>query len=315
MQRQRARPIFVVGKQRSGTTGLANHLCEHPSIAGVQHEAHWGIHESGYYPYVVDRYGPLDRWSNFREFVAVMSASDYFRLTGVGTEFMLSLYPTSYSDFFGAVMRKFARRRGAQYWIEKTPEHTKYALQLARTYPSASFIGLVRPVEDVVASSVANIETSQNNAPNRARLLTLIRLVLGWTYYAKSIAELKRQCPSRTLFVRYEDFQARPSRLLQDICGHLHLEYDEAMETVPYARNTSFSGDSSRRQTLNDGEQVLISLLARALEAVPYTALRSLDTVVKALRPTPDLPDWFFKLAERPSNCSETLRPLSSPEP
>jgi len=315
MQRQRARPIFVIGKQRSGTTGLANHLCEHPSIAGVQHEAHWGIHESGYYPYVVDRYGPLDRWPNFREFVAVMSASDYFRLTGVGPEFMLSLYPTSYSAFFGAVMRAFARRRGAQYWIEKTPEHTKYALQLAHTYPASTFIGLVRPVEDVVASSLAHAEASPKNGPKRARLRTLIRLVLGWTYYAKSIAELKRQFPNRTLFVRYDDFQARPSRLLQNICDHLHLEYDETMETVPYGRNTSFSEDSSRRQTLKDREKVLISLLERALEPVPYTALRSLDTIVRALRPIPDLPDWFFKLSERSSSCSETLRSLSSSEP
>lgn len=91
-------PIPVVGKHRSGTTGLANHLCEHSAIEGVQHEAHGGIHESGYYSHVSRRYSPLHRRVHFREFVEVLSASDYFRLAGIDKSFMLSLSETSPSD-------------------------------------------------------------------------------------------------------------------------------------------------------------------------------------------------------------------------
>lgn len=42
-------PVFVVGRNRSGTTWLANQLCEHPDIAGVQQERRHGIHESAYF--------------------------------------------------------------------------------------------------------------------------------------------------------------------------------------------------------------------------------------------------------------------------
>lgn len=54
-------PVFVVGRNRSGTTWLANQLCEHPDIVGVQHERHHGIHESAYFGLIDGRFGASGR--------------------------------------------------------------------------------------------------------------------------------------------------------------------------------------------------------------------------------------------------------------
>ena len=304
MKQEDATPIFVIGKHRSGTTGLANHLCEHTDVAGVQHEAHWGIHESGYYPYVVDRYGSLDCWPNFRAFVEVMNASDYFRLAGIEKEYMLSLYPTSYAGFFKAAMDEFARRRGVRYWLEKTPEHTKYAPRLAHTFSSARFVAIIRNVEAVIASSLAQLSSPLEST----HPLTLTRLVSGWVYYTKTIFRLNSRFPQRTVIVRYDNFRDKPSAILRKVCANLGIDYDDQMTTVPYAHNTSFPNESSRR-ALQPRHETLIALLSGMLQKVPHVTFRSLDQLARALRSTPNLPDWFFKLSDRDLRSSSVEVP------
>jgi len=111
-------PLFVLGKQRSGTTWLGNLLLDHPSIAGVAHAAHRGIHESAFFSHVDGRYGDLSVRQNFIEFASVMAESDYFRLAEVSFKDIMSLHPDDYAGVFRTVMYCFARRRGARYWIE-----------------------------------------------------------------------------------------------------------------------------------------------------------------------------------------------------
>jgi hypothetical protein len=57
-------PLYVFGMARSGTTSLANLLLRHWEIAGIEHEKHKGIHESGYFSFVDGRYGSLDDPAN-----------------------------------------------------------------------------------------------------------------------------------------------------------------------------------------------------------------------------------------------------------
>ena len=47
-----------------------------------------------------------------------------------------------------------ADRRGARYWLEKTPAHTLHARFLRRAFGDAVFLAMVRDYREVVASNV-----------------------------------------------------------------------------------------------------------------------------------------------------------------
>jgi len=297
---KRPTPVFVVGKHRSGTTGLANQLCQNTSIAGVQHEKHWGIHESGYFTYLAGRYGPLDSWTNFREFVEVMSASDYFRLTGLSKKFALSLFPTTYSDFFASIMNEFARRCGTPFWLEKSPSHTKKLTWIARSFPSAKFVAIVRNVEEVVGSTLAKKDL---RARSSSRALKIIRTVFGWIYYNKSIFELKQRNEGRIEVVKFEDFREEPKDVLLGICSFIGVEYDEEMLIETYAHNSSFDDSNYRGSSLLVRERMFIRLLAESLEKIPHEMYRVSDILKDCVGTRRhNLPKWFFKLSDQELN-------------
>jgi hypothetical protein len=310
---ERPGSIFVLGKHRSGTTGLANHLCEHPNIAGVQHEQHWGIHESGFFTYVEGRYGTLSHWPTYREFVEVMSASDYFRLTEIGKEYMLSLWPTTYAGFFGAVMREHARRQKSRFWIEKSPSHTKKALSLAKEYPEARFVAIIRDVSDVVASSLSHHDGREEPDPEGAeRLLMVVRILLGWVYYNKSIYALKEYYPCRTKVIKFEKFVGDKEEVLRGVCNFLGVEFRSGMCTLPYSRNSSFSNKKKREKAMSEVEKRYTRQLASILTKVPYGGYNALNYLYDRLRTKPDLPKWFFRLSDQESGVSATSRKSES---
>lgn len=295
-------PVFVIGKHRSGTTGLANHLCEHSEISGVQHEKHWGIHESGYYAYVAGRYGSLKSWSNFREFVEVMSASDYFQLAGIEKEYMISLWPTTYADFFRSVMDEFARRRGTSMWLEKSPAHTKRALWLAEQYPQSRFVAIIRNVGDVAASSLFHSYDNGKGEPEPAglkRFSQVARVVAGWVYYNKSIYALHRQYPSRVTILKYGSFVQNKQNILNNVCSFLNVDFDEKICTPPYSRNTSFSDEKTRSKSMTETERRYARRLADIFEKIPYSVYWVLDNLADRLEGKSALPSWFFRISSQ----------------
>jgi len=293
-------PVFVVGKHRSGTTGLANHLCRHPEVACVQHQQHWGVHESGYFAYVEGRYGPLSHRSNYREFVEVMSASDYFRLAGIEKDYMLSLWPTTYFSFLETTMIKFAEQRKARYWLEKSPGHTKRVLQLAKKYPSARFVAIIRDVEDVVASSLSKLSNRKVSEYGiGARAIVLHRVVIGWVFYNKMIYALQRRYPFRTKTVRYKNFLESKESVLEDLCCFLEVDYIEDMCTLSYTRNSSFSSTRDRMKSMTAREKKYSQRLASVLTQIPHQVYWMLHRLYKQIYPKTPLPEWYFRLSDR----------------
>jgi len=296
-------PIFVIGKHRSGTTGLANHICQHTNIAGVQHREHWGIHESGYFTYLAGRYGSLESWPNFREFVEIFTASDYFTLTDLNKNFVLSLFPTSYSDFFKSVMDEFARQHSAPLWLEKSPTHTKKALWLAKKYPTARFVAIIRDVEDVVASVLAKADM---NLQSKYKLTVASRVVYAWVYYNKTISELSKKYSSRSITVHFGEFCNDKECVLRRITSFLGVDYQPDMVTKAYKPNTSFSGKQTRNRLLSEREKAFIRQLASMLNTIPYEAYWALDTLRNYIwKKEPELPKWFFRLSDQKLNTEK----------
>lgn len=283
------KPVFILGKHRSGTTWLANQLCQHSMVAGITHSRHFGICESGYFTYVNNRYGDLARKSNFVEFVEVISASDYFRLGGASKEFLYSLWPATYEEIFRAVMDNYAVKQNAVYWLEKSPSHSILAHQLAAIYPDAKFISIERDVEATVASTIALSRYEKVNGPIRQR--TILYTVLSWTMYAKILKSFSSQT-QRIKTVRYDALRSDLKSTLQNICNFLELPFEPKMCEQAFSRNSSFQ-NNQREFALSNNERILVRSAQRLFEIIPMSALHSVHRF-RAARNRQSLPNWYF---------------------
>lgn len=287
-----ATPLFVLGKQRSGTTWLANQLCEHSSIKGPRHTHHGGIHESAYFSHIYNRYGKLDQKTNYVEFVEAIAASDLMQILEVDKAFLYSLWPTSYEAVFRSVMDRYADARGARYWLDKTPEHTLLVDELAALYPDAKFIAITRDVHDVVNSTVGRY----GDELMRRRELRLTKATLSWSRHRKTIARFAH-ASDRILVIRYETLRSNTEQVYCQICNFLELEFEPDMLKQAYKANTTFQKGRERDKTLSVSDRQLIRVVAELGNVIPLPLLNGLGPRNGLGGASEEkLPSWFFSM-------------------
>jgi hypothetical protein len=285
-------PVFVLGLQRSGTTWLANVLANHPNAVAVQAEDHFGIHESIFFSHFARAYGDLDDDLNFRRFAAEFTTSDYYMLTGLPPDWLLSDRPGSYPEAFRNVMDEMARRRGGvQLWIEKSPTHTLLAEELAAAFPDARFVGIERRPEPVIASQLRLDGDEPLRYPRR--LLRLLSMCLTYSLNQRWLARFCREC-DRCRSTSYEALSANPARETERICAFLGVRFTDSMLDLPWRRNTSFEGRHQRSGSLNSLDRALVTVAVALLRLVPLSLLRSFHDRRKA-RHGIEWPDWCWR--------------------
>lgn len=286
--------VFILGKQRSGTTGLANHLCEHNNVEGIQSPIHQGIHESAFFSHVYGRYGSLKRKTNYVELLSVFLSSDYYKLSDVSAEYLESLWPVTYTEFFEKFMDRHTKNNGSNIWVEKTPPHTKISRFLARVYPHAYFVGIVRNLRDVIKSRLAyESETCKRITGKRNRAISIVNMARSWFVYKECIVNLKQKYPDRVYYVEYDKLDKEKSKVLEEICQFLGVNFDPTMKSYYFEKNTSF--DSHKRRKISQSESLLL-LLFNFLFYIIYSILpvnpqQYPDNSCGCF----DLPNWFFK--------------------
>ena len=287
-----AAPLFVLGKQRSGTTWLANQLCEHSLIDGPRHEHHGGIHESVYFSHVYGRYGDLAQKTNYVEFVEAMAVSDLMRILEVDKAFLYSLWPTHYEAIFRIVMNRYAESRGARYWLDKTPRHTLLVSDLAAMYPDAKFIAIIRDVHDVVNSTVSRY----GKRLMRFRGLRLAKATLSWTRHRKTIERFAEDS-DRIFVTSYEVLRNETEDVYRQMCAFLELEFEPTMLKQAYKSNTTFRPGRDRDKTLSPADRRFIGAVATLGRFIPLPVLNSLGQE-RRLGGDADnkLPQWFYSM-------------------
>jgi sulfotransferase family protein len=285
-------PVFVLGLQRSGTTWLANVLANHPSAVAVQAEDHFGIHESIFFSHFARAYGDLADDLNFRRFAAEFTTSDYYVLTGLAPDWLLSDRPRSYPEAFRDVMDEMARRRGgAQLWIEKSPTHTLLAEELAAAFPDARFVGIERRPAPVIASQLRLDGDEPPRYPRR--LLRLLSMCLVYSLNQRWLARFCGEC-DRCQSTSYEALSANPAVETERICEFLGVPFTEDMLDLPWRQNTSFEGRDQRSRSLSRLDRAVIAAAVAALRLVPLSLLRSFHDRRKA-RHGIEWPDWCWR--------------------
>ena len=297
-------PIFVLGMNRSGTTWLANQLCEHPRITGIRHAKHMGIHESAFFSHVYGRYGDIRlKKSNYIEFLEVMCASDYFRLADIDKHYLLSLWPISYEEVFRRVMDTYATRNNADFWVEKSPNHTLIVEKISELYTDAKFIGIIRELQSVVKSSLVmwagpNPENIFNQKLRRKQLFGYAK---RWHRYCKILKNFAENNEKAKL-VKYEEMLKNKQDVLKNICSFIGIDYTNKILTESFKKNTSFPNGKTGDNFLTKNDITYLKIMSMYYQIQPLKLMKIRSQLKQkfskryGLVEKHDLPGFFFKL-------------------
>lgn len=186
-------PIFVMGAMGSGTTLLRLMLDSHEHIAIP--------HETGFMrAYRAMRFIPF-KWTG-RGWAR--------RLGWTDDELDAEL-----RAFFERIFMRYAEREGKRRWGEKTPLHTWHVGAMARLFPDAVFIGLVRHPGAATASNMARFGQPVNKA------------ALHVERYYRELARQAARYPRRFVVLRYEDLVLRTEPTMRELLAWLGEPWSE----------------------------------------------------------------------------------------
>ncbi|MFY1694268.1 MULTISPECIES: sulfotransferase family protein [unclassified Solwaraspora] len=186
-QRLLRQPVFVLSSVRSGSTLLRMMLDSHSAIY-APHELHL---------------------SKLR-----VQLGDHY-ITNSMAELGLDAQEVTHL-LWDRVLDTALQRSGKRILAEKTPHNVFMWSRIARVWPDARFLFLLRHPAAILDSwsRARPQQTPQEAADSVGR-------------YLSSLAEARRALPGHT--VRYEDLTADPAAATRRICAFLGLEWEPAM--------------------------------------------------------------------------------------
>ncbi|HEY3462261.1 MAG TPA: glycosyltransferase, partial [Gaiellaceae bacterium] len=191
-------PIFVLGAERSGASALACALGQHPAIAFSQHAGHLG------------------RLAKAIEQVRAQALDEDPNVFGVD--------PPDATRFAVELGSAIATLGGdhARYVVDGSWQHTRHAEELARLFPEARFIHIVRDVHSAVRA-LADPPLGAAGATGGTQIPARLRNKVGepeaverWVSAVESCLDLEAGLPAeRFLTVRYDDLLADPQAQIE----------------------------------------------------------------------------------------------------
>jgi hypothetical protein len=207
-----APPFFIVASARSGTTFLRLTLNAHPEIA-VPPESRF-ITELYQGSDEVETTTFLRELAGHRRFHAwELPIPEVERQ--IGERHLLP-----YAEAISCVYRAYAELHGKTSWGDKTPRYVEHIPFLAKLWPDARFIHLVRDGRNV-ALSYSHVDFGPKNVA-RAAALWGRRVSAG-------IRDGRALDGGRYIEIRNEDLAADPEGEIKDVCDFLGVRFDPVM--------------------------------------------------------------------------------------
>jgi hypothetical protein len=234
---------IIVGSPRSGTTLLRFMLDSHPELA-IPPETGFlrlGSNLSGrgdklrekFFRAIVSYPKPVPSWPDFEVPEEVFWAA------------LTEITPFTIPEGYRAFYRLYAARFGKLRWGDKTPLYCLALNAIRQTLPEARFIHIIRDGRDAALS------------------LRSMWFSLGWeietqaAYWRKCVLAARSAGLRHTdyLEVRYEDLIINTRETLEQICTHIGLSYDDAMQS--YHMRTSARLREHKGRSRPDGTTLL----------------------------------------------------------
>jgi LPS sulfotransferase NodH len=197
--------VVVLGAGRSGTTWLHRLLTAHPKAAGIDTGETWIFASAGQF------------WRAHQERAGIE--------TWIDEEHLLAAIRACCDRVIASGMTRL--RPGATHFVEKTPAHVWHLPLIARMYPNAAFVHLIRDGRDVALSLTRAEGTPQE--PGAAA-----------THWANAVRTVRAAAPglNRYTEVRYESLLADPVGVASALLGWIGLEPDAEFEQVARERSS-----------------------------------------------------------------------------
>jgi hypothetical protein len=127
-----------------------------------------------------------------------------------------------------------------RWWIEKTPHNERYARQIARWFPRARMLYVLRDPR-ATFTSIRRWQQELGHPP-----MNVVRFCAEWAASLAYAQHCQRYLP--TLLLRYEDLVRDPQPTLTRLCQFLGVPFQEAMlrPTFGGARFAGFSSYTMR---------------------------------------------------------------------
>lgn len=263
--------VFVVGMPRSGTKLLRSLLNRHSAL-------HIPDYESRFIPEMARRYADiadLREGGAFDGLAASIAQTNFWhnlvtRDRAIDDQrWRARIEQWSFEGVVDALFSQVAEHAGKRVWGDKTPQYLTQIALIARHFPYARFIHIVRDARDVCLSS------------KHAWGKCMLRNAQHWNDRVALCRADGEQLGNRYLELRYELLIQQPRAELERICEFLDLPFEADMltlvrppeelgDTKGVAEIVSTNSEKWRTQLSTREQTALESVAGRVLEDCGY---------------------------------------------
>jgi hypothetical protein len=214
-------PVFIVACPRSGTSFLYHLLLSSGGFA-VFHT------QMNVFDVLEPIFGDLGVMKNKKRMMKEWLQSKAFHMSGLEPDAIESRVLNDCrgaSDFLRIVMDEVAQHQSVDRWVDSTPTNIPHMLRIAKDFPEARFVHIIRDGRDVALSLDKRGWSRPLPWDKRNSLLAA---GLYWEWIVRKGRDCGRDLGPRYMEVRYEELVSEPRRALTRLGDFLQhdLDYD-----------------------------------------------------------------------------------------
>lgn len=265
--------VFVMGKERSGTTLLQAMLNAHPNIVAP--------HESRIIIYMYSKYGHTIVWTEelLKEFCDELYTETRFNNFWKIDKSELLLVLTEAKDrlTYPLIMKiiycMFSPDKEVKIIIDKNPVYYLFLPELQAIFPDAKYLHIVRDYRDNIASH-RKVMPDKHPAD----------LAYRWLKVNQYMEEAKEKSPQKWYSFKYELLVNEPLNYMKKICNFIDIQFYENMVTG-FTSNLSpvFEANKGRKEFMkfhsNVYEPVNINQIGKWRTEMPVDQIQIIEAI------------------------------------